>query len=111
MPAYHEQWVSCGQRREPAFPTRRPTGPHGSLRRLVARLRGQNACSHVSPQRRGSHTYSTWLTSALPDPAEPWFGHRLRVQMLAVAPGTAWALLMVLLTARRADHNVIVPRY
>lgn len=47
--------------------------------------------------------------SALPDPAEARFGTRLRLPVLAVAPGPAGAFLMVLLTARRADHASIVP--
>ena len=53
---------------------------------------------------------------ALPDPAERRLGSWLRLrcvgrrQMLAVAPGAARALLMVLLPARNADHVSIVRR-
>jgi hypothetical protein len=46
--------------------------------------------------------------SSLPDPAERRFGRLGRRQMLAVTPGAAWALGMVLATARQADHAAIV---
>jgi hypothetical protein len=49
--------------------------------------------------------------SALPDPAELRLGVGVWLPMLAVAPGAARALLMVLLTAGRADHVSIVARH
>src|SRR5262249_50447445 len=75
------------------------------------------APSLVAPQssrRRGPLARGGPL--ALPDPAERRLGSWLRLrwvgrrQMLAVAPGAARALLVVLLPARDADHVSIVRR-
>ena len=46
----------------------------------------------------------------MPDPAELRLDVGVGLPMLAVAPGPARALLMVLLTARQADHASIVAR-
>jgi hypothetical protein len=47
--------------------------------------------------------------SALPDPVEQRLGLGLRRRlMLAVAPGAAWALLVVALAARDADHALSI---
>ena len=47
--------------------------------------------------------------SALPDPAEPRLRGRLGRPVLAVAPVPAGAFLVVLPSAREADHASIVP--
>jgi hypothetical protein len=53
-----------------------------------------------------------FTVSALPHPTERrlrGLPRVLRGQVLAVAPGTAWAVLVVPLAARDADHGLIVP--
>ena len=47
----------------------------------------------------------------MPDPAKLRLDVGVGLPMLAVAPGPARALLMVLLTARQADHASIVARH
>ena len=61
------------------------------------------------PQLRDNRGYSVPAASALPDPAEPRFGIRVRLPVLAVTPGSAGAFLVVLTAAGQADHAFIVP--
>jgi hypothetical protein len=95
--------------------------------------RGRDAGSHVTSQLRGERAYSVLLAyrwpgfilpglrparpalsdsalfgSALADPADPRLGGRIRRPVLAVAPGPARAVLVMLLTAGHADHASIV---
>jgi hypothetical protein len=46
----------------------------------------------------------------LPDPAQPGLGIRIGLPVLAVAPGSSGAFLVVLLAAGQTDHNCILPR-
>jgi hypothetical protein len=63
------------------------------------RIGGSHAGSHVSGQLLGNRGYSALRGSALPDPAELRLGIDVGLPMLAVAPGPARALFMMLLTA------------
>src|SRR5215471_8423388 len=47
--------------------------------------------------------------SASPDPTEPGLGVRIGWPVLAVAPGSSGAFLVMLLAAGQTDHNCIFP--
>lgn len=94
VPAGHKQRIGCAQRgRTHLSPTRR----------------GRDAGSHVTSQPRAFRAYSVHRHSALPDPADPGLGHRVRGPVLAITPGPARAVLVVPLAAGQADHGSIVP--
>ncbi len=94
MPAGDEQRVSRAQQYRTALsPTRR----------------GRDAGSHVTSQLRGMRAYSIPAASALPDPADSRLGSRIRLPVLAITPGPARAVLVMLLAAGQADHASIVP--
>lgn len=109
VPARNEQRIGRVQRHGllcwPAGRRPWPTRWLGSPPSAPTRCDG----CHDLPQLRDNRGYSVPAASALPDPAEPRLGIRIRLPVLAVTPGSAGAFLVVLVAAGQADHASIVP--